>query len=185
MSAGRTCASQLPSLRPHPAVPRSRTNGGGNGTAGRTSIRRRFLQLLKNRPGRSDGDRCGIGEVKGRGSTSPPPPPWTIMEWDLILFPDDLDAGPGGWSVGKVEEIRAEDGECVCQPLFMERETGVWLESHARTLTTVRLSEVRALGDCAYAQRMAPDRVSNPHGEHAEDFWEIVAELPDGVRRSE
>lgn len=103
---------------------------------------------------------------------SPPPSPNSpnavIMEWDLVLFPDDAAAGPGGWSVGKVEELREDKGECVCQlqPLYQEAGTGVWLESHERGLTTVDLSEVRAMDTSTYdfAQRMAPDRVSNPHG---------------------
>lgn len=89
------------------------------------------------------------------------------MEWDLVLFPDDQAAGPGRWSVGKVEGIRTEEEGYVvltCQPLYQEEETGVWLESHVRGLTTVRLSEVKAVLDHDFAQRMAPDRVSNPHG---------------------
>jgi hypothetical protein len=27
--------------------------------------------------------------------------------------------------------------------------------------------------------------VSNPHGEHAEDFWEILDEVPQGTRRGD
>jgi hypothetical protein len=91
-----------------------------------------------------------------------------------------------GLSVGKVESVRASDGTCVCQPLFQEEETGVWLEAtYTRGPKTVPLGDVTAILDADFAQRMAPDRVSNPHGEHAEDFWEILAELPDGVRRGE
>ena len=107
-------------------------------------------------------------------ATAPSPTPTSsIMEWDLVLFPDDEVAGPGGWSIGKVEDISRDKDEVVCQPLFMESEetgedkaSGVWLESHERGLTTVRLSEVRCLDPSTYdfAQRMAPDRVSNPHG---------------------
>ena len=107
-------------------------------------------------------------------ASSPPPLPHSpnavIMEWDLVLFPDDAaeaQAGPRGlWNVGKVEEVREHKGECTCQPLYQEAGTGVWLESHERGPTTVRLSEVRAMDTSTYdfAQRMAPDRVSNPHG---------------------
>lgn len=110
--------------------------------------------------------------------SSPPPPPLptqppfpitssssSIMEWDLVLFPlADQAAGPGRWSVGKVEEIRLDERECVCQPLYQEEGTGVWLESHERDLTAVRLSEIRAVLQHDFAQRMSPDRVSNPHG---------------------
>ena len=104
-----------------------------------------------------------------------------IVEWDVVVFRDG-----DGLSVGKVESVRASDGTCVCQPLFQEEETGVWLEAtYTRGPKTVPLGDVTAILDADFAQRMAPDRVSNPHGEHAEDFWEILAELPDGVRRGE
>lgn len=50
------------------------------------------------------------------------------MEWDLVIYPDDV----GEWSVGKVETIDLDDGECVVQPLFEEADeqgerTRVWL----------------------------------------------------------
>ena len=49
----------------------------------------------------------------------------------------------------------------------------------------VRMEDVLAVVAADFAQRMAPDRVSNPHGEHAEDFWEIVGEVPEGTRRGD
>ena len=104
-----------------------------------------------------------------------------IVEWDMVVFRDG-----DGLSVGKVESVRVDDGTCVCQPLFQEEDSGVWLEAtYTRGAKTVRLGDVAAILDADFAQRMAPDRVSNPHGEHAEDFWEIPADLPDGVRRGE
>ena len=99
----------------------------------------------------------------------------------MVVFRDG-----DGLSVGKVESVRVEDGTCVCQPLFQEEDSGVWLEAtYTRGAKTVKLGDVAAILDADFAQRMAPDRVSNPHGEHAEDFWEIPADLPDGVRRGE
>ena len=99
-----------------------------------------------------------------------------MMEWDVVLFADE----DGEWSLGKVETFRAGDDACVCQPLYEEASTGLWLESHARPPRSVRLADVRAVVEADFAQRMAPDRVSNPHGEHAEDFWDIIdaARLP-------
>jgi hypothetical protein len=103
------------------------------------------------------------------------------MEWDVVVFRDG-----DGLSVGKVESVRVDNGTCVCQPLFQEEDSGVWLEAtYTRGAKTVQLRDVAAILDADFAQRMAPDRVSNPHGEHAEDFWEIPAGLPDGVRRGE
>jgi hypothetical protein len=104
-----------------------------------------------------------------------------VMEWDVVVFRDG-----DGLSVGKVESVRVDNGTCVCQPLFQEEDSGVWLEAtYTRGAKTVQLRDVAAILDADFAQRMAPDRVSNPHGEHAEDFWEIPAGLPDGVRRGE
>ena len=104
-----------------------------------------------------------------------------VMEWDVVVFRDG-----DGLSVGKVESVRVDNGTCVCQPLFQEEDSGVWLEAtYTRGAKTVQLRDVAAILDADFAQRMAPDRVSNPHGEHAGDFWEIPADLPDGVRRGE
>lgn len=109
--------------------------------------------------------------------------PSDVMEWDVVLFADE----DGEWSLGKVETFRAGDDACVCQPLYEEASTGLWLESHARPPRSVRLADVRAVVEADFAQRMAPDRVSNPHGEHAEDFWDIIhpARLPPNTRRVE
>ena len=104
-----------------------------------------------------------------------------VMEWDVVVFRDG-----DGLSVGKVESVRVDNGTCVCQPLFQEEDSGVWLEAtYTRGAKTVPLRDVAAILDADFAQRMAPGRVSNPHGEHAEYVWEIPADLPDGVRRGE
>ena len=83
--------------------------------------------------------------------------PSDVMEWDVVLFADE----DGEWCLGKVETFRAGDDACVCQPLYEEASTGLWLESHARPPRSVRLADVRAVVEADFAQRMAPDRVSN------------------------
>ena len=41
--------------------------------------------------------------------------------------------------------------------------------------------QVRSL-EHSFAQRMDPDRVSNPHGEHAQNVWEIFDSIWDDPR---
>ena len=58
-----------------------------------------------------------------------------VMEWDVVVFRDG-----DGLSVGKVESVRVDDGTCVCQPLFQEEDSGVWLEAtYTRGAKTVRI----------------------------------------------
>ena len=67
-----------------------------------------------------------------------------VMEWDVVVFRDG-----DGLSVGKVESVRVDDGTCVCQPLFQEEDSGVWLEAtYTRGAKTVQLRDTRR-GLCA------------------------------------
>lgn len=88
-------------------------------------------------------------------------------------------------SLGAVVDVEPESGVCLVTPLCEEPETGVWLESHVRPRVRVRMEDVVSVVAADFAQRMSPDRVSNPHGEHAEDFWEILEEVPEGTRRGD
>jgi hypothetical protein len=56
------------------------------------------------------------------------------------------------------------------------RGCGVWLRGWG-----VLWTQVRAL-EHSFAQRMDPDRVSNPHGEHAQNVWEIFDSIWDDPR---
>ena len=126
-----------------------------------------------------------------RAAAEDPPTP---LAFDVVLY---RDAGFSGTdaprddvrrppcSLGAVMDVEPESGAYLVTPLCEEPETGVWLESHVRPRVSVRMEDVLAVVAADFAQRMAPDRVSNPHGEHAEDFWEIVGEVPEGVRRGD
>lgn len=59
------------------------------------------------------------------------------------------------------------------EPLYEEeRGNNVWLAAHDLKPVTLPRSKVRVL-DHSFSERMVPDRVSNPHGEHAEGVWEL------------
>jgi len=97
------------------------------------------------------------------------------MEWDVVNCYMTGDQKQKGVNVvGLV--IKINNAECIVQPLFQEKETGLWLEEHDVDLLTVPVVEVRILAH-DYSQRMDPDRVSNPHGEHAQDVWDILEDF--------
>lgn len=135
-----------------------------------------------------------------RAAADDPPTP---LAFDVVLYRDagfpgtdaPRDGAPSAGTVasrsgspcslGAVMDVDPERGACSVTPLCEEPETGVWLESHVRPRVSVRMEDVLAVVAADFAQRVAPDRASNPHGEHAEDFWEIVGEVPEGTRRGD
>jgi len=120
-----------------------------------------------------------------------------VQAYDVVLYDDDdpdphprpdphpdPSASPTTFALGHVAAV-VDDERCEVHPLDEEEgNPGVWLESHERPPTVVRLERVALIVDHDFAQRMAPDRVSNPHGEHAEDVWRIATrDLPPNTRR--
>lgn len=60
----------------------------------------------------------------------------------------------------------------------------LWLvEDHSGTTQRIATSSVVQVVNADYGQRIDPDRVSNPHGEHAEEIWQLLAEVPPHVYR--
>lgn len=122
-------------------------------------------------------------------------PTETPLAFDVVMFrekggdetgKDNLDeAGTSSpdlrWSLGAVVSVDEVNGECILTPLYQEHETNVWLESHTRPSQSVNLSDLKIIVPSDFAQRMSPDRVSNPHGEHAEDFWELLVDEEHGT----
>ena len=135
-----------------------------------------------------------------RAAADDPPTP---LAFDVVLYRDagfpgtdaPRDGAPSAGTVasrsgspcslGAVMDVDPERGACSVTPLCEEPETGVWLESHVRPRVSVRAEDVLAVVAADFAQRVSPDRVSNPHGEHAEDFWEILGEVPSDARRGD
>ena len=76
-------------------------------------------------------------------------------------------------------------GRATLSPLRLERDSGLWVEaSHGgegatgnndgNDVVLAPLASLRRV-DAFYAQRAVADRVSNPHGEHAENTWQARA----------
>lgn len=78
------------------------------------------------------------------------------------------------------------DGRLALTPLEAEPDTGLWVETEAdRTAAalTAHPGDVLRIHTAQFMQRAVADRVSNPHGEHAESVWEIadVGDMPPAV----
>ncbi len=78
---------------------------------------------------------------------------------------------------------QVRNGRAELAPLCLEAASGLWLEAghgDASLGVSAPLGSLTRL-DAAFAQRAVPDRVSNPHGEHAENTWQLLGELPAAV----
>mmetsp|Transcript_25969 Transcript_25969/g.85408 ORF Transcript_25969/g.85408 Transcript_25969/m.85408 type:complete len:129 (+) Transcript_25969:1161-1547(+) len=87
-----------------------------------------------------------------------------LMEWDVVCY-----GAESALQIGLVVEVTEET--VTVEPLEREGKTEVWLQAWGEAETVPR-RRVRLI-DAEFGQRMSMDRVSNPHGEHAEYFWEI------------
>jgi hypothetical protein len=121
------------------------------------------------------GGALGLGAVERvRVSLSP-----------SLLYACCARAGPASSDV-RDGAAQVRGGSVTLSPLARERDSGLWVErcsTHdagssgaerdgASASVSAALASLRRL-DAAYAQRAVADRVANPHGEHAENTWEV------------
>ncbi len=60
-------------------------------------------------------------------------------------------------------------------PLFVSQHTtGYWLADHLLGKQRVRAADIRRTLQHEYAQRIDPDRISNPHSEHAQEIFTML-----------
>ena len=72
------------------------------------------------------------------------------------------------WGAGQVA------GDNVVLEPLKEEESGLWLaDSRQQTFRVPQAAVVRRV-EADYGQRVDPDRISNPHSEHAEDIWQLL-----------
>eukprot|EP00884_Botryococcus_braunii_P008627 jgi/Botrbrau1/17766/Bobra.0127s0023.3 len=72
------------------------------------------------------------------------------------------------WATNKVAGT-----EVVLEPL-REEEEGLWLADSSTDVLKVPQEALLRLVEAEYGQRVDPDRISNPHSEHAEDIWLVA-----------
>ena len=73
------------------------------------------------------------------------------------------------------------DGRVHLCPLRYESGSGLWLEQEGAGELQLPAEQLERLTS-DFAQRAVQDRVSNPHGEHAENTW-LLEEVPEALRR--
>lgn len=100
---------------------------------------------------------------------------------DAELFPSDAVLCADG-RVAAVVRLARDGRSAELLPLVLEPATGLWVAgAHGGDACrgappkpfTARLAALVRL-DAVYAQRGVADRVSNPHGEHTEETWDVV-----------
>ena len=70
-----------------------------------------------------------------------------------------------------VEGVDAEGGRVTLEPLVADGD--IYLRGDAEGQLERAVADLIVV-PATFAQRIDPDRVSNPHGEHAEDTWELL-----------
>ncbi|KAL4436821.1 hypothetical protein ABPG75_003960 [Micractinium tetrahymenae] len=90
-----------------------------------------------------------------------------LEEWDIVLY----DApGGGGAALGRVASVAAD--ELRVERLEEDAANQVWIVHGAEE--RVPRGAVRATLAADYLQLVDPDRVSNPHGEHALEAYRLL-----------
>ena len=85
-------------------------------------------------------------------------------------------------ALGRVVEV---SGSKISLDVLTEVEEGTWLVS-SEPQEMVGLDMIQRTIPFEYGQRVIPDRISNPHGEHSEEVFGIEeALLPQGVHRGD
>uniref|UniRef100_A0A061S8N2 Uncharacterized protein n=1 Tax=Tetraselmis sp. GSL018 TaxID=582737 RepID=A0A061S8N2_9CHLO len=97
-----------------------------------------------------------------------------ILEWDIVKYQF---AGKEGFGNRLGRVIALKGTTCEVEPL-VEQGDKIWiLDEEEEEPDTVPTSAILGVLDSEYGQRAVEDRISNPHGEHAEEIWEIFEEL--------
>lgn len=104
-----------------------------------------------------------------------------FVEWDVVEFlhPDDSEdvlssTDPCKLTLGRINTINdnGKTGTVEVEELFQSTDgENMWLSNGK--CHEIPQSSIMRVVDTTYSQRVDADRVSNPHGEHAEEVWEV------------
>eukprot|EP00884_Botryococcus_braunii_P008628 jgi/Botrbrau1/17767/Bobra.0127s0023.2 len=90
---------------------------------------------------------------------------WDVLEYRLNASGDN--------NLGLARFVEVAGTEVVLEPL-REEEEGLWLADSSTDVLKVPQEALLRLVEAEYGQRVDPDRISNPHSEHAEDIWLVA-----------
>lgn len=97
--------------------------------------------------------------------------PYSPQLWDVVQYSLSKDDSSTLLALGVVQQTSAETLQV---SRLYEESPGVWLvHDHSGDTETVPVSAVQGVLEADYTQRVDPDRISNPHGEHAEEVWTV------------
>lgn len=100
--------------------------------------------------------------------------------YDVVAYREP--GSSGTVRLGVVLDVDPVSATADVVALALERETNLLLHADDGAERRISLSDIDGEPlEHTYAQRMDPDRVSNPHGEHAQETWELDGPLPEGV----
>lgn len=126
-----------------------------------------------------------VGVARATPESAQPSRLVAVAEWDVIFYSLPQKVGDASLGVGVVAQVNG-DSSVELQRLSEEATSSgsQWLvEDHSGTTELVPLSSVVQVVEADYGQRIDPDRVSNPHGEHAEEVWQLLIDVPPQVYR--
>ena len=103
----------------------------------------------------------------------------------MVLFelPATADGLSPGTSVGRVSFVEASGTIDIDELACEDASAGLWVEGGQSY--SVQASAVQRVLEYDYGQRMEQDRVANPHGEHAEEIWQLLEAVPEEAVRLE
>jgi hypothetical protein len=123
------------------------------------------------------------GSVRSAAAAGDPGHSEPLLPTDVVAYA----ARDGVTMLYAVDTVMSDD-RLVLTPLEAEPDTGLWVETELadhRTAAalTAHPGDVVRIHTAQFMQRAVADRVSNPHGEHAESVWEIVdvGDMPPAV----
>ncbi|KAG0554557.1 hypothetical protein KC19_12G100100 [Ceratodon purpureus] len=140
--------------------------------------RTREIRLRSSRDASKSSRRRNCWETRANGE---------IIEGDVVEYPLPEKVRQGGlygdrsYGLGAVHELVSDNSSsslvCHIEPLVMnDPPRATWIADERQDMVVVPLSQVRRL-EAWLSMRMVDDRISNPHGEHAEHLWLVEEPL--------
>lgn len=96
-----------------------------------------------------------------------------LQELDIVEFisPEQEVDASSRLAIGCIVDISGDEVSIEELQRDAEPNSSTWTQSGEEYV--IPISALRRTFEADYSQRMDTDRISNPHGEHAHDVWDI------------